>query len=217
LLVPLDALLVLILLVSQLEPHTWPQGPARHAAFLLATAGLAAIVLALARSRARRALAASRLLALGAGAGALLLVGGIAYAAQRHYYARRYLAAPGLIPSLQALYRWGQSVSGARIALYGPMTQYPLYGARDTNRVSYLGERVGDGGYRPIATCARWRATIDRGHYEYLVLGGAQTGAIPVQWTTEHTGAATVILHPDAGTWVFRLSGPLDPRSCPAG
>jgi hypothetical protein len=204
-----------ILLVAQLEPNVWGVQRARHAAFLLAglCVLLAMCLLPLPVMRPdsppTRRLSTTTLgvtvmvLAIGAGA----------FALERHYLARRYGSGEASTAGLAAVYRWAQHVADARIALYGAVTQYPLDGARVTNRVDYLGQHAPDGGYRPIPTCRLWKQTVDRGRYRYLVLTPAPTPAIPLDWTLSDP-AITPVIHPAADVWVLRLHGALDPRLC---
>ena len=197
--------LTLALLGTQLEHALWPTQTARHLAFLAVCAGAAALGAGTWRSRRLRGLP-RRSLAAGACA-ALLATGAAAFAAQRHYFDRRYLVGDATNPALGAIYRWAQGVAHARIALYGTVEQYPLYGARDTNTVDYLGADTGDGGYRPIASCAAWRAKLTAGHYAYVVLTPAPTSTVPLAWTAADP-AARLLLHPAPDYYVFKMSGP---------
>ena len=52
-------------------------------------------------------------------------------------------------PPLGAVDRWAQGSRDTRIGLYGSVEQYPLYGARDTDAVDYLGARSADGRLSP--------------------------------------------------------------------
>jgi hypothetical protein len=142
------------------------------------------------------------MLAAGAIAAALLVVVA-GEAVQHHYFARRYLAqASG---GLGAIDRWAQTIAHARIALYGTVEQYPLYGATDTNVVEYLGQPTAHGGYEPITTCQRWQSTLTAGHYQYLVLTPAPTAAIPLTWSTSDP-KLTPLLHTAPDDWVFRIA-----------
>jgi hypothetical protein len=201
--------LVLVLVVAQFEHELWPTQPARHLAFLIA-AGAVATVTHLYGQAIRRQPRATHALAT-AGLLVLVLAGG--FVVQRHYFARRYLTGNKTEPALGAIYGWAQHIAHARIALYGTVQQYPLYGARDTNDVDYLGTRTSDGGYRPITSCQAWRSTINRGHYRYLVLTPAPTAQIPPSWT-QADPAAHPILTPATNAAVYEISGPLDPTSC---
>ncbi len=213
---PAGLALLAVLLASQFEPSVWPAHPARHAAFLV---GAAVLLLAasVARRLGPRLAARPRALTSLAVAGAVAVAGG-AFAIQRHYYDRRYLTGAGAVGaglrSDGALYTWAQRVSHARIALYGALTQYPLYGARDTNRVDYLGRHTSDGGFVPITDCRLWRATVDAGHYDYIVLSPSQTTPVPLSWTAPDP-ALTLVLHPGPGYYVFRLHGELPGSRCP--
>jgi hypothetical protein len=194
--------LLAALLVSQLEGGLWPSQTARHVAFLAAIAVVGAVGWRACKLSARRlgvVVPAAVSLVLVAAAGT--------FAAQRHYFDRRYLLGDGSQPGLGAIYRWAQSVSHVRIALYGTLEQYPLYGARDTNVVKYLGVRTTGGGFQPLAGCRAWRAAIASGQYQYVVLTPAPTAAIPLSWTQGDPGL-TLILHPAASAFVFKVTGP---------
>jgi hypothetical protein len=219
LLAPAAIGLLVVLLVSQLERSLWPARPGRHAAFLAAAA-----VLLLLPGAARRLAPAfvGRAARLTLAAGLAVVVSGAvgAFVIQRHYYARRYLTGAGVsgvgAAADGSLFRWAQHVAKARIGLYGTLTQYPLYGARDTNRVDYLGRHTSAGGFAPIDDCRRWRATVNGGHYEYLVLTPGPTAAIPLSWT-EADPAATAVLRLPADRYVFRLAGAMQPSLCRRG
>jgi len=200
--------LALVLLASQLEHELWPTQPARHLVFLAACA-LAAAAIWRARRLAQLPRASLAVLACPA----LALLGAGAFVLQRHYFERRYLVGFETNPALGAIYRWAQGVEHARIALYGTVEQYPLYGARDTNSVDYLGTRSGDGGYRPIARCSSWRGRLSAGRYAYVVLTPAPTRAIPLAWTAGDP-AAKLVLEPAAGYYVFALSPGAGPAPC---
>jgi hypothetical protein len=212
---PASLVLLAVLLASQLEQSVWPAQPARHAAFLAGTTALMLLPVLVRRlaptfAVGRRALA---LMAVG-----LALIAAAAFVVQRHYYSRRYLTGSGAVgtglSSDGGLYSWAQHISHARIALYGALTQYPLYGARDTNRVDYLGRHTSDGGFVPIADCRLWRATVNAGHYDYIVLSPSQTGPVPLSWTAADP-AVTLALHPGPGYYVYRVHGQLQGSHCP--
>jgi hypothetical protein len=155
-----------------------------------------------------RRLRARLAIAIPAAVSVLLVAAAGTYAVQRHYFNRRYLLGDASERGLGAIYKWAQGVSHVRIALYGTLDQYPLYGARDTNVVDYLGVRTSDGGYRAISGCSAWRATISGGDYRYVVLSPAPTAALPLSWTQRDPGL-TLILHPAPKAYVFKVTGPL--------
>ncbi len=199
--------LALLLLLTQLEHSLWPRQTARHLAFLAGGAGIAGVAAGAWRSRRLLKLRELPRTALAAGAcAALLAVGAAAFAAQRHYFERRYLVGDATNPALGAIYRWAQGVAHARIALYGTVEQYPLYGARDTNTVDYLGIGTADGGYRPISSCATWRGKLTAGRYAYVVLTPAPTSAVALAWTAADP-AARLLLHPAPDYYVFSING----------
>jgi hypothetical protein len=206
---PLGPALVLVLVVAQFEHELWPTQPTRHLAFLIATGALAAVIHLYGHALRRQPRATLAV----ATAGLLMLVLAGGFVVQRHYFARRYLTGNKTEPALGAIYGWAQHIAHARIALYGTVQQYPLYGARDTNEVDYLGTRISAGGYRPITSCQAWRATINQGHYRYLVLTPAPTAQIPLSWT-QADPAAHPVLTPATNATVYEIAGPLDPTSC---
>jgi hypothetical protein len=204
----LSVLLLLFLLGTQLDRQLWRSQPSRHAAFIVAVLVGAAVVWGLARLwRGSAAVFAASLAAVAVAAAIAGLV------VERHYFARRYETAEAGAGPLGAIYRWAQGVDHARVALYGTVEQYPLYGARDTNRVAYLGRPAPRGGYQPIRTCSTWRATVHDGRYRYLVLTPGPTAPVPAAWTTGD-GAARLIMSPCPGYAVYRLDPAAAPRPC---
>ena len=204
-------LLVLVAVVTQFEHALWPTQPARHLAFILAAA--VAVVVVWQMRRLRR----PRMAVLLPGViGALLLVGVASFAVQRHYFDRRYLTGDSKDPGTGQIYRWASGVAHSRIALYGTILQYPLYGARDTNYVGYLGEAAPSGGFRPIESCRTWRATLAAGRYRWVVLDyPGPTPAVPVSWT-QGDPAMRLVFHPEAGAFVFQVTGSPRADLCPA-
>ena len=201
--------LVIVLVVAQLEHSLWPTQPVRHLAFLVAAAAVATVAFSYGRATSRppqRALAV-------AAAGVLVVVGAGGFVVQRHYFSRRYLTGYKTEPALGAIYRWAQHVAHARIALYGNVQQYPLYGARDSNEVDYIGTRTSDGGFRPITNCHSWRTAIDAGHYRYVVLTPGPTAPIPITWT-QADPAAHLIIGLAANAAVLEITGPLSSNRC---
>ena len=114
---------------------------------------------------------------------------------------------------LGTIFRWAQGVSHTRLALYGSAEQYPLYGARDSNALDYLGEHTADGGYRPISSCRAWRRQLSAGHYAYVVLTPAPTRSIPPAWTAQAPGA-TLVMNPAPDFYVYKLSAPPTAAGC---
>jgi hypothetical protein len=201
--------LVTLLVASQLVHALWPTQPARHLVFLLAVAGLAVLISLWRMHRPRT------FLHLAATAIPVpLLVGGASFAAQHHYFNRRYIEGSDGDVGLGQIYRWAQGVAHARIALYGTLLQYPLYGSRDTNDVGYLGEPAPSRGFRPIRSCRTWRTTLAEGGYKWVVIVlPGPTAAVPIAWTRADP-AMKLILHPEAGAFVYRVEGPTHPQLC---
>lgn len=192
------AALVLITVAAQFEPNLWPTQRARHLVLVVAALALSAVV----ATRWPRAVKRGHLAA--ALCGAVIVVVGAGFVAQRHYFHERYEVGVHGSPALAAVYAWGQHVSHARIALYGSVEQYPLYGAHDTNAVTYLGRPTPDGGYAPIDTCGAWQAALRHGRFGYLVLSPAPTAQVPPAWSAADPDLR-LVLHPGPDTWVFRV------------
>ncbi|MFL5864435.1 MAG: hypothetical protein ACJ780_27335 [Solirubrobacteraceae bacterium] len=191
--------LVLITVAAQLEPNRWPTQPARHLVLLLPALALSAAVLV---TSWQRLLKRGHVMAALFGAGAVVL--GVGFVADRHYFRERYQVGVRGMPGLAAMYAWAQHVSHARIALYGTVEQYPLYGADDTNVLTYLGRSMPNGGYAPIDSCGAWQAALRRGRFGYLVLTPAPTASVPSAWSVADSGLR-LVLHPAPDAWVFRL------------
>jgi hypothetical protein len=206
----LAAGLTIILLAAQLEHELWPTQTTRHVVFLVAVAGVAGLVwlARTVRPRVSPALIVTTMPCL------LLATGAATFAVQRHYFDRRYVSGDSGNPGLGELYRWAQGIAPARIALYGTVEQYPLYGGRDTNIVHYLGEPTPDGGFRPIESCQRWRSTLAAGKYQWLVITPAPTRALPLAWT-QSDPSLHLAIQPGPGIYVFKVTSTTQPQRCP--
>jgi hypothetical protein len=148
---------------------------------------------------------------------ALVLAAALGYPIQRHYLQHRYADPSFSTPGLNAAFRWARSLSGARIATTSTR-QYPLYGTNLSNRVQYVGLTTAHGGFVPPASCRSWRRLLNAGRYEYVVasLDRIEPNKPPYPPTARWTESpnATVILRKPP-TAVFRLTGPLNPSTCP--
>jgi hypothetical protein len=209
----LGAALLLVLLGGQLEHSLWPTQTARHVALIGVLGGIAGAAVLGAQALAARRMNWRTRRWVAAAAALLIALGAVAFVAQRHYLARRYQIGFSRNEPLGAIFRWSQGVSHTRVALYGSPEQYPLYGARDTNAVDYLGEHTGDGGYRPISSCPAWRRRLRAGRYAYVVLTPAPTRSIPPAWTAQASGA-TVVMNPAPDFYVYKLSALPAPAGC---
>jgi hypothetical protein len=140
------------------------------------------------------------------------------YVVQREYLRDRYANPTFTTPGLNAAFKWATPVSGARIATTSTR-QYPLFGADLSNRVEFVAEERPNGGFVAPSSCRAWRRLLDEGDYDYVVASRdrIEPGKPPypqtVRWT-EGPGAEVVLRRPP--TVVFRLTGPLDPSSCPS-
>jgi hypothetical protein len=151
--------------------------------------------------------------------GAILVVLAIVvgYPVQRHYLQNRYRDPTFTTPGLNAAFAWARDVSSVRIATTSTR-QYPLFGTDLSNRVAYVGTEEPHGGFEAAKSCPEWRRLLNEGHYDYVVASWdrIEAGQPPfppeVRWT-ESPGAKVVLKK--APTVVFRLTGPLDPATCP--
>jgi hypothetical protein len=167
---------------------------------VLASAGLAALILAVALGRVR----------------------------EDYYLDHRYVTAarPPLsggfraTPEWQPLQDWGRKASDERIGVVGRASafgQYFFYGTDLSNHVQYLGQELNRGTFRPIVKCAQWRQAVNDGGYDYIVttpkIGAIEVNAPPeALWTAKDKNVRAVITTGPAA--VYKIDGPLDPASC---
>jgi len=150
--------------------------------------------------------------------GAVLGVGVVAlgFVVQRDYLRDRYAEPTFTTPGLNAAFRWATPLSGVRIATTSTR-QYPLFGGQLDNEVEFVGEDRPRGGFLAPATCRAWRRLVDAGDYDYVVASrdrverGRPAYPASARWT-ESPNAKLILAVPP--TKVFRLTAPLDPRTC---
>jgi hypothetical protein len=141
----------------------------------------------------------------------------VGYPVERHYLQNRYRAPSFTTPGLDAAFAWARDISGARIATTSTR-QYPLFGTDLSNRVAYVGTERAHGGFEEAGNCRQFRRLIDEGDYDYVVASRdrIETGkpAYPPQaaWTAGPNAEVVLKKKP---TVVFRITGPLDPETCP--
>lgn len=150
-------------------------------------------------------------------AGAVLLAVLVGYPVERHYLRDRYRDPSFTTPGLDAAFAWARNISGARIGTTSTR-QYPLFGTDLSNRVSYIGVERPHGGFEEAQSCRQFRRFVDAGHYDYVVASRdrieAGKPAYPRQaaWTAGPNAEVVLRKKP---TVVFRITGPLDPSTCP--
>ena len=169
----------------------------------------------------------SKLATTGGFAAVALLVAVLGYPAQRDYLGDRFANAnpdtsiPGM--RLDSAYRWARDVSDTRIGLVGTTAgflQYGFYGADLSNRVRYLGVEGPHGAFRPIQTCAGFRAAVNAADLDYLVTSPFLNFIEPSEpvvspeagWLRGEPAVAPV--DSDGPVTVWRVQGSLDPRGC---
>jgi hypothetical protein len=142
----------------------------------------------------------------------------VGYPVQRHYLERRYSDPTFTTPGLNAAFAWARDISDARIATTSTR-QYPLFGTDLSNHVQFIGEERPHGGFEAPTTCPEWRRLLNAGHYDYAITtrDRLEPGKPPyppqARWTAA-PGARIVLKKPP--TVVFKLTGPLNPSSCPS-
>jgi hypothetical protein len=236
----LVGVLVLALGFTEVDPGVWPTGVKLHT-FAPPIKGASALVGVLLagliplgawcawrlRERARIArrpreqLVAVRALIPLVAVLAVGLIAGGGYALARAYSHHRYTQTQ----PLPAIYAWAQKQHHLRIGIIGLDLQYPLYGADETNYVQYIGAPAPHAGFQPITTCRAWRAAVDRGRYNWLLvtpfgfpLGTAVNQAPEVAWTGSSPAATAVLRETSARgelAVLYRIRGTLDPGRCP--
>ena len=139
------------------------------------------------------------------------------YAIQRHYLRDRYRDPSFTTPGLDAAFAWARDVSGARIATTSTR-QYPLFGTDLSNHVAYIGVERPHGGFEEARSCPEFRRLVDEGDYDYVVASRDRIEpgkpAFPPQAKWTEGPNAEVVLRKKP-TVVFRITGPLDPKTCP--
>jgi hypothetical protein len=139
-------------------------------------------------------------------AGALVLAffAGL-WAAQHRYFEHRYVKG-GLEQQVGPIYRAFRGVEGARVAVAGFQTTYPLYGPALTNDVAFPARRTAHAGFRTVDTCEEWLRALAAGRYDYVAIyERGTTGRAAATWTLLVPGARE-ILH-ERGNVVIRLPG----------
>ena len=150
-------------------------------------------------------------------AGTVLLAVIVGYPVERHYLQNRYRDPSFTTPGLDAAFTWARNISGARIATTSTR-QYPLFGTDLSNRVAYLGVDRPHGGFEEAQNCRQFRRLVNEGDYDYVVASRDRIEAgkppFPPQAKWTEGPNAEVVLRKKP-TVVFRIEGPLDPKTCP--
>jgi len=148
---------------------------------------------------------------------AVLVAVVVGYPVQRHYLENRYRDPSFTTPGLDAAFAWADDLSDARIATTSTR-QYPLFGTDLSNRVAYVGIERPHGGFEEAQNCAQFRRLINEGEYDYVVAtrDRIEAGKPPfpeqAKWTE---GPDAEVVLKKKPTVVFRITGKLDPKTCP--
>jgi hypothetical protein len=127
--------------------------------------------------------------------------------------------------NLNAGYRWARHVTNSRIGLAGTTAgflAYGFYGTDLSNQVRYIGAKGPHGAFNAIPGCSRFRAAVNAANLDYLVTSPLLNFIHPEHpipspeagWLRgDH---AAVPIHRGGPVTIWRLRGPLDPRTCGA-
>jgi 4-amino-4-deoxy-L-arabinose transferase-like glycosyltransferase len=127
---------------------------------------------------------------------------------QRHYLEHRYVDAGLRLDAVNASFR---DVGDERVAVFGTVEVYPMFGLDLSNEVTQGGAaRTG----RSPDPCREF-ADVRAGRYRYVVL--TQFGVVfpsrpPEDWFLGDPNATEIVR--DGESLVYRLDGPLDPVAC---
>ncbi|HET6963613.1 MAG TPA: hypothetical protein VFH58_02505 [Acidimicrobiales bacterium] len=192
-------LFAILALITLAYPDGADRQWTRHPLFALAgaAAGLAALALAL-------VVRADLRLPTGAALG--VVVAAAALPVADRYQAHRYAAAG-------PVYSWARSIRNARIGTVAFAEQYPLFGPRLDNRVSYVGTAGAHHSLVLATSCRQWRRQLAGGRYDFVVIGDNDWTAAPIPqlaWTRSDPAARTVVVTATGGAGpggtVFRLA-----------
>lgn len=195
--------------------------------FLLGAAILVVLVIAVPVGLALAPRIGANRGAVAAGAAvAVALAVGLGWVRSDAYLDERYRAAtapPDFPAGVGAALAWfnEERPSDARIAVVGGrpgFKQYVFYGDDLSNHVQYVADPGPNGAFVPITSCERWRQALNDGDYDYVVIGPDQRTQseppIEAEWTRADGGAKELVAADD--TFVFGLTGELDPAGCDA-
>jgi hypothetical protein len=111
---------------------------------------------------------------------------------------------------------WADDLRDERIGFTGGPTQYPLYGADLSNHVQYIGVEGDHGAWDRPQTCEAWRQAVNDGGFT-LVLATERAFVpepeVEMTWTGSDPNA--VVVDEIGSTVLYRITGPLDPATCP--
>lgn len=127
---------------------------------------------------------------------------------QRHYLDHRYVDAELRLDAVNASFR---DVSDERVAVFGTVEVYPMFGLDLSNEVTQGGAADANRAGNP---CRLFEGVRD-GRYGYVVL--TQFGVVfpsrpPEEWFLEDANATEIVR--DGESVVYRIDGPLHPVAC---
>lgn len=214
---------VLALVLTELDPASWPTGfkwatfydrvsgeEAALALVLLAFGAVVAWAMSLIWQRTPHL--RSRNLLIGSVAPLVILVG--LAGVHGHYLDNRYATSE----PFPALFAWPRNLHDQRLAVVGFLLQgqYPFVGLDLSNHVQFEGVRTDGGGFRPARSCIEWVKRLEAGRYDYAVIGPAPNLA---EWTAAQPDARTAFTQPigtdgKTAVLVYRLDRTRSPRTC---
>lgn len=196
--------------------HYWALAVMAAGIFWVLTAGAVATGRAL-RNRPRPPIRAGRRLLVATVASAVVIVALAGQPVQRYYFQHRYTTADYVTPGLAASFAWARGIDGARIGTTASR-QYPYFGVMLGNEVGAIGTRQPHGGFVTPKDCRTFRTAVNRGNYRYLItaldrLNSARQYPFAAAWAGRDPATRMILRGP--GAVVFRLTGRLNPDTCP--
>lgn len=175
-----------------------PSWPAT-AAVLAPVTAVAVVGVVWARAR-RVAVPGHRLLWAG---GVIVVIIGIGWPVQRHFFEHRYRAAGLASDPLYAAFR---NVRHAHVAYYGTAEPYPFTGAALDNRISNSAPATGR------TSCRAWLRHLAGQDYVVLAHRPFAAPGPDARWLTSDPGVRRLVV--DGQDQVLRVDRPLDERHC---
>jgi hypothetical protein len=225
----LAAALIAVLAATLAQARLWPSRQAGGAIGVALVVLLAAALTALLAQHPPRALRRPLTAPVAAAGVAVLVIAAVAagYPWQRHYLHGRYAFHPG-VSYFARVWSFFRQVRHARVGVvgtFGGFLSYPLFGINDSNHVEYVGRRGPHGSFTAIGSCPQWRASVNAGHFRYLVTTPARDPWHPKplrpspegRWTATDPAAQLIYTRRATGQpiSIYVLHGPLHPSSCP--
>jgi hypothetical protein len=131
-----------------------------------------------------------------------------------HYLDHRYRDLRSVDPIVALV---AKGVHHTRIGVTGLQLVYPLLGPHLDNTIDYVGERLPHGGQVDYATCAAWRAAVNRAGDALVIVGDPESARGRVDTPAIAWAASDPALVPLAAkgtTHLYRVASRSSPQAC---